>query len=57
MPYTTGRLIHDADAHVMETAAWVIGYADPAVREQLKPLTLTAVDGCLLYTSPSPRDS
>jgi len=45
MPYTTGRLIHDADAHVMETADWVIGYADPDVRAQLKPLTLTAVDG------------
>src|SRR5205085_12098719 len=40
-----GRLIHDADAHVMETADWVIGYADADVRDQLRPLALTAVNG------------
>lgn len=44
MPYTTGRLIHDADAHVMETADWVIGYADPGVRDQLAPLQFGSVN-------------
>jgi len=44
MPYAEGRTVHDADAHVMETAAWVVGYADPAIRERMQPLVHTAVD-------------
>jgi uncharacterized protein len=33
-----GRVIHDADAHIMETANWLRDYADPDVRERLVPL-------------------
>jgi predicted TIM-barrel fold metal-dependent hydrolase len=35
MPYATGRLIHDADSHVMEPADWLVPYADEAFRERL----------------------
>lgn len=44
MPYVEGRVLHDADAHVMETADWVRSYADPAIRDRLEPLRFTAVD-------------
>ena len=43
MPYAEGRIIHDADSHVMETPDWLFSYADPDVRERLEPLRLT---GC-----------
>ena len=32
--------IHDADAHIFETADWLIRYADPEARARLKPLDL-----------------
>ncbi len=36
MPYnTTGRVVHDADAHIMETPSWLRDHADPAVRERI----------------------
>jgi predicted TIM-barrel fold metal-dependent hydrolase len=38
MPYAEGRLIHDADSHVMETPEWFRDFADPDVRERLEPL-------------------
>jgi predicted TIM-barrel fold metal-dependent hydrolase len=44
VPYVEGRVMHDADAHVMETADWVLSYADPAIRDRLEPLAFTAVD-------------
>ncbi len=44
MAYIEGRVVHDADAHVMETADWVRDHADPAVRDRLAPLRHTAVD-------------
>jgi predicted TIM-barrel fold metal-dependent hydrolase len=44
MPYAEGRVIHDADAHVMETADWVLSYADSGLRDRMKPLRHTAVD-------------
>jgi predicted TIM-barrel fold metal-dependent hydrolase len=37
MPYATGRVYYDADSHVMEPADWLKEYADPDVRDQLKP--------------------
>ena len=43
MPYAEGRTYHDADSHVMETPDWLVPYADPAVRERLKPLFVAAV--------------
>jgi uncharacterized protein len=38
MPYSEGRLVHDADAHIMEPPTWLIDHADPGVRERLEPL-------------------
>ena len=39
MPYnSTGRVVHDADAHIMETPGWLVEHADPAIRERVRPL-------------------
>jgi hypothetical protein len=40
MPYATGRVIHDADAHVMETPDWLVPFADPAIRPRVPQLYL-----------------
>ena len=37
MPYAEGRLIHDADAHVMEPPDWFVEFADPEIRDRLRP--------------------
>jgi uncharacterized protein len=44
MPYATGRVYNDADAHIMEPAYWLASYADAKTRALLKPLDL-AVSG------------
>jgi hypothetical protein len=36
--YAAGRVIHDADAHVMEPVGFFEAYADPDIRERLVPL-------------------
>jgi predicted TIM-barrel fold metal-dependent hydrolase len=41
VPYVSGRVVHDADAHIMETPTWLRDYADPAVRDQIAPLSLS----------------
>ncbi|MET0332877.1 MAG: amidohydrolase family protein [Rhizobacter sp.] len=42
MTYATAtRVIHDADAHIMETPNWVASYADASIRDRLKPLSLS----------------
>jgi len=38
MSYSTGRIVHDADAHIMEPPTWLRDHADPAIRERLEPL-------------------
>ncbi len=38
MPYSTGRVVHDADAHIMETPTWLRDHADPQIRERITPL-------------------
>ena len=37
MPYIENRLVHDADAHIMETPHWLRDYADPALRDRIEP--------------------
>jgi predicted TIM-barrel fold metal-dependent hydrolase len=39
MAYNSTRVIHDADAHIMEPPGWLRGYADPEVRDRIAPLT------------------
>jgi len=39
MPYSNGRIVHDADAHLMETPTWLRDFADPPIRRRLKPLS------------------
>ncbi|HLN18044.1 MAG TPA: amidohydrolase family protein [Acidimicrobiales bacterium] len=42
MPYSSGRIVHDADAHIMETPTWLRDHADPEVRERLPLLTYSS---------------
>ena len=35
MPYNEGRLVHDADAHIMETPTWLRDHAEAAYRDRL----------------------
>lgn len=42
MPYASGRTFFDADSHLMELSDWLVRYADPAVREKIRPLYLGA---------------
>jgi predicted TIM-barrel fold metal-dependent hydrolase len=39
VPYnSTGRVVHDADAHIMETPTWLRDHADPDIRDRIEPL-------------------
>jgi predicted TIM-barrel fold metal-dependent hydrolase len=41
MPYVSGRVVHDADAHLMEPPTWLRDHADPALRDRIPTLTLS----------------
>ncbi|HKA02693.1 MAG TPA: hypothetical protein VKD67_00140, partial [Acidimicrobiales bacterium] len=38
MPYSCGRVVHDADAHIMEPPTWLRDHADPSIRDRIEPL-------------------
>jgi uncharacterized protein len=39
VPYNqTGLVVHDADAHIMETPNWLRDHADPDIRDRIAPL-------------------
>ena len=40
MPYAQGRTFYDADSHLMELSEWLPKYADPGIRERIRPLYL-----------------
>ena len=40
MTYAEGRTYYDADSHLMELSGWLAEYADPDVRDELRPLAL-----------------
>ncbi len=40
MPYSEGRIVHDADAHIMETPSWLRDHADPHLRDRIPTLSL-----------------
>ncbi|HLI67638.1 MAG TPA: amidohydrolase family protein [Caulobacteraceae bacterium] len=42
MPYAAGRVINDADSHIMESLDWLSSHADPAIRERLGSMRLEA---------------
>src|SRR6476619_7289434 len=45
MPYnSTGLVVHDADAHIMETPNWLRDHADPGVRDRIKALTYASIN-------------
>ena len=35
---STGLVVHDADAHIMEPPGWLRDHADPAIRDRLPTL-------------------
>ena len=35
---STGLVVHDADAHIMEPPEWLRDHSDPAVRQRIEPL-------------------
>ncbi len=43
MPYIEGRVVHDADAHIMEEPTWLLDHADPAIRDRLEPKVTLAL--------------
>ncbi|HTN80431.1 MAG TPA: amidohydrolase family protein [Acidimicrobiales bacterium] len=42
MTYAQGRTYYDADSHIMELPDWLVEYADPEVRDRIRPLYLGA---------------
>ncbi|MGH7785687.1 MAG: amidohydrolase family protein [Candidatus Binatia bacterium] len=43
MPYAEGRVVHDADSHIMETPQWFEPYAEPHVRARMNRVYVSTV--------------
>ena len=43
MPYVEGRVVHDADSHVVETPEWFEPWADPVVRARMDRVYVSVV--------------
>ncbi len=54
MPYAQGRVMHDADAHLMETPTWLRDHAEAKFRDRLPLLTYSS--GNELRQTGSPED-
>jgi uncharacterized protein len=39
---STGLVVHDADAHIMEPPTWLRDHADPVIRDRIQPLRYTS---------------
>ena len=55
VPYnSTGRVVHDADAHIMETPTWLRDHADPAIRDRIAAARATrAATSCARPATPT----
>lgn len=42
MSYAAGRVINDADSHIMESLDWLSSHADPSIRDRLISMRLEA---------------
>ena len=42
MVYAEGRTFFDADSHIMELPSFLLDFADPKVREQIPPLSVSS---------------
>ena len=38
--YAAGRTMYDADSHIMETPDWLVEFADPGIRDRIRPMNL-----------------
>ena len=45
MAYAQGRTFYDADSHLMELSEWLPQYADPKIRDRIRPLYLGGAGG------------
>ena len=36
MAYIADRIVHDADAHIMEPPNWLRDHADPGIRDRIE---------------------
>ena len=52
MPYSQGRIVHDADAHIMETPTWLREHAEAAYRDRLRSCATRAGTSCARPATP-----
>jgi predicted TIM-barrel fold metal-dependent hydrolase len=57
MPYVEGRLVHDADAHIMETPLWLRAHAESKFRDRLPTLSYASIGRSDLASSSPESDA